>query len=192
MSRPRLLHLSSMVYHLTLHCLIHMLCFMPRLCQAYIKLLALNLVSSTDVFLRILLTDNFPVAHFVQNVVALYERHFDTLAKDALENLDVEGKECSNLIVLLSELYNFQVISSVLVFDVIRTLLSDELSEFKVELLLKIVRSMAFHFAPTWYILTFYPDSGQQLRQDDPSALKDIIQIVQNKVSDKNEALRYT
>lgn len=63
---------------------------------------------------------------------------------DTLKNVDVEGKECSNLIVLLSELYNFQVISSVLVFDVIRGLLSDELSEFKVELLLKIVRSTAF------------------------------------------------
>ncbi|KAF5382190.1 hypothetical protein D9615_004440 [Tricholomella constricta] len=119
-------------------------------------------------------------ATFVQNVVSSYERHFSTTqaaslgTERTLEDLDaaVGGKECSNLIVLLSELYNFQVISSPLVFDIIRGLLDTRLSEFCVELLLKIVRN-----------------SGQQLRQDDPSALKDIIQIVQAKVSDKDDAL---
>jgi nucleolar MIF4G domain-containing protein 1 len=34
-------------------------------------------------------------------------------------------------------------------------------------------------------------DSGQQLRQDDPSALKDIIGIVQSKLSGQDEKLRY-
>lgn len=34
-------------------------------------------------------------------------------------------------------------------------------------------------------------DSGQQLRQDDPLALKDIIEVVQSKVSDTKDALRY-
>ena len=33
-------------------------------------------------------------------------------------------------------------------------------------------------------------DSGQQLRADDPSALKDIIQIVQGKVEGKGGNLR--
>ena len=33
-------------------------------------------------------------------------------------------------------------------------------------------------------------DSGQQLRQDDPSALKDIIEIVQGKVSDKDNSVK--
>ncbi|KAF8071844.1 hypothetical protein FPV67DRAFT_1482904 [Lyophyllum atratum] len=121
-------------------------------------------------------------AYFVQNVVSSYERHFSTSqsASQGPEtrsdsqglDLDAGGKECSNLIVLLSELYNFQVISSLLVFDIIRGLLDSGLSEFSVELLLKILRN-----------------SGQQLRQDDPSALKDIIQIVQNKVSGKGDAL---
>ncbi|RDB25941.1 Suppressor of glycerol defect protein 1 [Hypsizygus marmoreus] len=117
-------------------------------------------------------------AYFVQNVVSLYERYHAALSSDATStsedqvNDETKGKECSNLLVLLSELYNFQVISSVLVFDIIRGLLRNELTEFGVELLLKIVRN-----------------SGQQLRQDDPSALKDIIQTVQSKVSDKDEAL---
>ncbi|KAG6853988.1 hypothetical protein C0991_011851 [Blastosporella zonata] len=109
-------------------------------------------------------------AYFVQNVVSSYECHFATSQAAATEEED-GGKECSNLIVLLSELYNFQVISSVLVFDIIRGLLETGLSEFGVELLLKIVRN-----------------SGQQLRQDDPLALKDIIQIVQSKVSEQDDA----
>lgn len=59
----------------------------------------------------------------------------------SMDTTEQDGKECSNLIVLISELYNFQVVSSILVFDVIRHLLSDDLTEFKVELLLKILRS---------------------------------------------------
>jgi nucleolar MIF4G domain-containing protein 1 len=82
-------------------------------------------------------------AFFVQNVVSFYEHHYNTVASattdEAITNL--AGKECSNLIVLLSELYNFQVISCVLIYDVIRTLLSTDLSEFVVELLLKLLRS---------------------------------------------------
>ena len=55
---------------------------------------------------------------------------------------EAKGKECSNLIILLSELYNFQVISCVLVYDIIRSLLDGDLSETDVELLLKLLRSM--------------------------------------------------
>ncbi|KAH9015184.1 hypothetical protein EDB84DRAFT_1634669 [Lactarius hengduanensis] len=114
-------------------------------------------------------------ASFVQSVVSSYEHHYSVLASatvgDALS--DPSGKECSNLIVLLSELYNFQVISCVLVYDIIRNLLlAVELTEYVVELLLKLLRN-----------------SGQQLRQDDPSALKDIVQIVQSKTSDTETPL---
>lgn len=103
-----------------------------------------------------------------------------------------KGKECSNLIVLLSELYNFQVISSILVFDIIRGLLAGDLTEFGVELLLKIVRSACAYLLDLMSDGSLIcSDSGQQLRQDDPSALKDIIQIVQDKVSDKSDDLRF-
>jgi nucleolar MIF4G domain-containing protein 1 len=88
-------------------------------------------------------------------VVSAYESHHSALqhtyqppaeaetqaATQPEAQSEVLGKECSNLIVLLSELYNFQVISSVLVFDIIRDLLDQKLTEFSVELLLKIVRS---------------------------------------------------
>ncbi|KAI0649110.1 ARM repeat-containing protein [Trametes meyenii] len=119
-------------------------------------------------------------AFFVQHVVASYDKHFvalndpSTALPPVSTNTDEEpaGKECSNLVVLLSELYNFQVISSILMYDVIRALLDGDLTEFKVELLLKVARN-----------------SGQQLRQDDPTALKSIIQIVHSKLPPDTHAL---
>ena len=50
------------------------------------------------------------------------------------------AREAKNLLTLLLELYNFQVVSCVLVYDVIRVLIS-ELDEYSVELLLKVVKS---------------------------------------------------
>jgi nucleolar MIF4G domain-containing protein 1 len=58
------------------------------------------------------------------------------------QDQDEPGKEASNLIVLVSELYNFQVISCVLIYDLVRDLLNQpQLSEYNVELLLKVLRS---------------------------------------------------
>lgn len=71
-------------------------------------------------------------------------------------------KQGVNLISLLAHLYTFRVIGSNLVFDHIRNLL-ETLSETNAELLLRIVR-----------------DAGPQLRQDDPSSLKDIVLLMQN------------
>jgi nucleolar MIF4G domain-containing protein 1 len=113
-------------------------------------------------------------AHFVQQVVSTYEKYYKELEQsNANEDAEVKGKECSNLIVLLSELYNFQVISCILVYDVIRSLLGNGISEFVVELLLKLVRN-----------------AGQQLRTDDPTALKDIIQIVHDKLDGRTNEVR--
>ena len=87
----------------------------------------------------------------MQSTVASYEQHFAEAQSvegaspgseaQAGGEADGRGKEASNLIVLLSELYNFQVVSCILVYDLIRGLLEGELTEFKVELLLKITRS---------------------------------------------------
>ncbi|EPQ54380.1 hypothetical protein GLOTRDRAFT_130697 [Gloeophyllum trabeum ATCC 11539] len=112
-------------------------------------------------------------AYFTQTVVSSYERYYHDTLEQAQENdTETKGKECSNLIVLLSELYNFQVVSCILIYDVIRDLLSKDLTEWNVELLLKIARN-----------------SGPQLRHDDPSALKDIIQIVQGRLSGQSDNL---
>jgi nucleolar MIF4G domain-containing protein 1 len=59
-------------------------------------------------------------------------------------------------------LYSFSVIGSNLVFDHVRILL-ETLSETNAELLLRVVR-----------------DAGPQLRQDDPSSLKDIVLLMQS------------
>ena len=87
-------------------------------------------------------------AFFVQHVIASYDGHFAALndnpdiSGDPSAEGGIIGKECSNLVVLLSELYNFQVVSCVLMYDIIRALLDGDLTEFKVELLLKVARSM--------------------------------------------------
>jgi nucleolar MIF4G domain-containing protein 1 len=88
--------------------------------------------------------DIHSAAYFVQNVVCSYEQHLASVEEKSANSTEVPedlGKECSNLIVLLSELYNFQVISCILVYDIIRGLLDRDLSEFRVELLLKLLRS---------------------------------------------------
>ncbi|KAI6024751.1 hypothetical protein BKA83DRAFT_4251792 [Pisolithus microcarpus] len=114
-------------------------------------------------------------AFVVQHVVASYERHLahaeNATFHDSGFSEDL-GKECSNLIVLLAELYNFQVVACVLMYDLIRELLNRELSELRVELLLKILRS-----------------SGQQLRQDDPLALKDIVTLAQSCIAKQGDNL---
>lgn len=82
---------------------------------------------------------------------------------------DRTGKKLINLISLLAELYNFQVIGSNLIYDFVRLFL-DVLSETNTELLLKIIRN-----------------SGPQLRQDDPSSLKEIVLQLQAAVADSGE-----
>ncbi|KAG2074305.1 ARM repeat-containing protein [Suillus decipiens] len=114
-------------------------------------------------------------AYFVQNVVSSYERHLASVEEKSANSTEVPedlGKECSNLIVLLSELYNFQVISCILIYDIFRGLLDQDLSEFRVELLLKLLRS-----------------SGQQLRQDDPMALKDIVTLAQSRATGQADTM---
>jgi hypothetical protein len=84
-------------------------------------------------------------AVFVQQLMTTYENRYNSLkgaevARDKRAD-EIASKECSNLITLLSELYNFQVVSCVLIYDVIRNFLEENLSEITVELLLKLARS---------------------------------------------------
>lgn len=118
-----------------------------------------------------------------------FQKHYSearetiTSTKETSTLPDDLGKECSNLLVLLSDLYNYHVISCVLMYDVIRLILDGNLSELDVELILKLARGMSPFFSTTLTYTNPNAGSGSQLRQDDPSALKDIIQIVQTKVS---------
>jgi nucleolar MIF4G domain-containing protein 1 len=109
----------------------------------------------------------------IQRIVELFTEHYQQAA-----DLSKEGsapyasdisKETSNLVMLLSELFNFQVVGSNLIFDYIRLLLGKR-TELNAELLLKIIRT-----------------SGPQLRQDDPSALKDIVALLRPSVASMGE-----
>jgi nucleolar MIF4G domain-containing protein 1 len=77
-------------------------------------------------------------ANVVQRVVEEFLKHHGKV--NGIANPSTAGKECTNLISFLSELYNLQVVSCVLIFDLIRLFLF-ELTELHTELLLKVVRS---------------------------------------------------
>lgn len=90
-------------------------------------------------------------AHFIQSLI----EKFDLLYKDTSN-----GKEASNLISLLSSVYLFQLVSSKLLYDMIKKLIG-ELNESNAELLLRLIRN-----------------SGNQMRSDDPTALKEIVLMI--------------
>lgn len=96
-------------------------------------------------------------AHFLETVV----REFDKLYKNSKE-----GKECDNLIAIVSHLYNFQVVHSVLIFDILKHLVG-AFTEKDIELVLFVLRNVGF-----------------SLRKDDALALKELISEAQQKASD--------
>lgn len=99
-------------------------------------------------------------AHFVQTLVGRFQS--SRLAGDG-------SKECTNLITLLSFLYTFNVISCVLIYDVIRQSI-ESLNEIDVEVLLRILRIC-----------------GAQMRSDDPTSLKDIISKIHEEVAKRDK-----
>jgi nucleolar MIF4G domain-containing protein 1 len=100
-------------------------------------------------------------AQLLENIVQAFDKHH-------AEN--TEGKQTLNLLAFLSNLYALQATGCEIVFDYIRMLL-DNFSEANTELLLRVIRI-----------------SGAQLRQDDPSALKDIVLLLQRSTSKIGEA----
>ncbi|XP_008394966.1 nucleolar MIF4G domain-containing protein 1 [Poecilia reticulata] len=96
-------------------------------------------------------------AHFLETVV----QRFDEVYKNSSED-----KECDNLIAIVAHLYNFQVVHSVLIFDILK-LLVGTFSEKDIELVLFVLRNVGF-----------------ALRKDDALALKELISDAQRKASD--------
>ncbi|KAL7270561.1 suppressor of glycerol defect [Rhizina undulata] len=107
-------------------------------------------------------------AHIVQRIVEDFDINYKK--NNGIEDPATAGKECTNLMSFMSELYNFQVMGCVLMFDFVRMFLS-EITELNTELLLKIARN-----------------SGHQLRQDDPAALKDLIVMMQPAIAKIGQA----
>lgn len=114
-------------------------------------LLTLLLTTVAD---RATLQDTFIILHagFIAGLYKLIGMDFGAMVIQTLvemfdnsadERGPFTGKEQLNLVSLLSQLYNFHVVGSNLVFDYIRLFLED-INETNTEFLLKIIRSM-FH-----------------------------------------------
>lgn len=93
-------------------------------------------------------------ASFLETVV----RKFDEVYKNPSE-----GKESDNLLAIIGHLYNFQVVHSLLIFDILKLLVKG-FAEKDVELVLFMLRNVGF-----------------ALRKDDALALKELISEGQRK-----------
>ncbi|XP_066056896.1 nucleolar MIF4G domain-containing protein 1 [Chamaea fasciata] len=95
-------------------------------------------------------------AHFLEAVV----KKFDELCRS-----DAEGKECENLLALIAHLYNFHVVHCLLIFDILKKLVST-FTEKEIELILFLLKNVGF-----------------SLRKDDALALKELITEAQKKAN---------
>ncbi|XP_036212042.1 nucleolar MIF4G domain-containing protein 1 isoform X2 [Myotis myotis] len=95
-------------------------------------------------------------AHFLEAVV----RKFDDIYKKG-----TEGKECDNLFTIIAHLYNFHVVQSLLIFDILKKLIGT-FTEKDIELILLMLRNVGF-----------------SLRKDDALSLKELITETQAKAS---------
>ncbi|XP_013914734.1 PREDICTED: nucleolar MIF4G domain-containing protein 1-like [Thamnophis sirtalis] len=96
-------------------------------------------------------------AHFLETVV----RKFDDVYKS-----EVEGKECENLLILIANLYNFYVVHSVLIFDILKKLVST-FSGKDIELILVLLKNVGF-----------------SLRKEDALGIRELINEVQKKANE--------
>lgn len=88
-------------------------------------------------------------------------RKFDEVYKNP-----TEGKECDNLVAIIGHLYNFGVMHSLIITDILKLMIG-AFTEKDVELILFLLRNVGF-----------------ALRKDDPLALKELISEGQRKASD--------
>lgn len=100
---------------------------------------------------------------------------------------DETGKQPLNLLTLIAELYNFQVVACLLIYDLIRGFIEKMTAtqdEYPVEALLRVMKCTFMGYLARECRLTVrLAGSGSQLRSDDPTSLKDIVQLVQTRTS---------
>ncbi|XP_040022796.2 nucleolar MIF4G domain-containing protein 1 isoform X2 [Gasterosteus aculeatus] len=96
-------------------------------------------------------------ANFLESVVRKF---------DEVYNNPTEGKECDNLVAIVGHLYNFQVVHSVLIVDILKRFVG-AFTEKDIELVLLVLRNVGF-----------------SLRKDDALALKELISEGQRKARD--------
>lgn len=88
-------------------------------------------------------------------------RKFDDIYKK-----ESDGKECDNLFTIIAHLYNFHVVQSLLIFDILKKLIGT-FTEKDIELILLMLRNVGF-----------------SLRKDDALSLKELITETQAKASE--------
>ncbi|XP_075068220.1 nucleolar MIF4G domain-containing protein 1 [Mixophyes fleayi] len=102
-------------------------------------------------------------AHILESVVKQFHDHH----RDG-----TESKECDNLITFIGHLYNFHVIDSCLVFDILKMLVST-FTERNIGLILLLLKNVGF-----------------SLRKDDAVALKELISEAQSKANAADKTLQ--
>ncbi|XP_016118364.1 nucleolar MIF4G domain-containing protein 1-like [Sinocyclocheilus grahami] len=100
-------------------------------------------------------------AHFLETVVRQFDKTYS--------QLDATDKECDNLMSIIAHLYNFHVVHALLVFDILKKLVT-RFSAKDVELVLLVLKNVGF-----------------ALRKDDPLALKELISEAQRKANAEGE-----
>ncbi|XP_076286950.1 nucleolar MIF4G domain-containing protein 1 homolog [Lasioglossum baleicum] len=101
-------------------------------------------------------------AHFLEKLVKKFIEIIDTPQ-------DVENKRLDNVILMISHLYNFKVYGHRLLYQILDRL-TTKFTEKEIDLILLVLRTVGF-----------------ALRKDDPSALKEFIQNLQQIASHNNE-----
>ncbi|XP_076653912.1 nucleolar MIF4G domain-containing protein 1 [Halictus rubicundus] len=101
-------------------------------------------------------------AHFLEKLVKKFIEIIDTPQ-------DVENKRLDNVILMISHLYNFKVYGHKLLYQILDRL-TTKFTEKEIDLILLVLRTVGF-----------------ALRKDDPSALKEFIQKLQQRASRNNE-----
>ncbi|XDV18064.1 hypothetical protein PO909_023837 [Leuciscus waleckii] len=100
-------------------------------------------------------------AHFLETVVRQFDKTYS--------QLDATDKECDNLLSIIAHIYNFHVVHALLVFDILKKLVT-RFSSKDIELVLLLLKNVGF-----------------ALRKDDPLALKELISEAQRKANAEGE-----
>ncbi len=127
---------------------------------------------------------------FVYELVKTYDTFYKEIKTAEVESKLTDDddnssrKEPTNLLTLLSSLYTFKLVSPVLIYDLIKELLSS-LKDLDVELLLRVLQGLLSESVAPSVANTHSLVSGQQLRQDDLLALKDIVDMMNENISSR-------
>jgi nucleolar MIF4G domain-containing protein 1 len=124
---------------------------------------ACNTVNMTSDFMLVYAA--FIVA--LHNVVGMeVGAHFAEQLIKRFEAVRTDRQKGTNVLLLMCHVYNLGLVFCGLIYDIIR-LFCNDFSELNIELLFKLLKTCGF-----------------QLRADDPSSLKDIIQVIQEKAAE--------